>query len=192
MTLPHGNAAFVRAYLRSLPVQYADYASRVLGVRGRLEIEAFVQRQMDSLRERARSGEDLERVVFLSNGASGPAPVVGGGGAVARAKFAGCAYCHEVVWRDNATPVVTQPRTPDRWLLGAAFSHAAHTNVACSECHAAAKSERTSDVILPTQQSCARCHSPKGGAPDSCTTCHVYHNPQPPGFAKGSLAASMP
>ena len=54
------------------------------------------------------------------------------------------------------------PRPPDRWLPGARFSHAFHESVACADCHAAAKSERTSDVLIPTQQSCVRCHSPNG------------------------------
>jgi len=191
MSLPHGDAAFVRAYLRSLPVQYADYAWRRLGLTGNREIGEFVQRQMQSLRERARTGEDLERAVFLSDGRIGPAPVVAGGGGVARARFAGCAVCHEVAWRDNATPLVTPPRTPDRWLTGARFSHATHASVACTTCHAAAASERTSDVILPTQQSCAKCHSPAGGAPTGCTVCHTYHNKphgtEPPGPLTASL-----
>jgi hypothetical protein len=188
MTLPHGDAAYVRAYLRSLPVQYADYASRRLGIGSRREIEAFVQRQLRSLRERVPTGEDLERTVFLSDGRNEPAPLVAGGAGRARARFAGCAYCHEVSWRENAAPVVTPPQAPDRWLPGAGFDHAKHAAMACSECHAAARSERTSDVILPTRQSCVRCHSPQGGAAFSCSSCHVYHN-QPPAPA---LAAALP
>jgi hypothetical protein len=185
MHLPHGDATFVRAYLRSLPVQYADYASRKLGMSSQREIDAFVQRQIQSLRKRARSGEDLEREVFMSTGSAG-------GHGAARAKFAGCAFCHEVAWRSNSAPVVTPPMTPDRWLTGASFSHAAHTVMACSECHAAAASELTSDVILPTQQSCARCHSPKGGASDSCSSCHIYHNRAPLSLARDSLTAGVP
>jgi hypothetical protein len=192
MTLPHGDPAFVRAYLRSLPVQYADYASRRLGLTSRGQIDAFVRRQVESLRRRARSGEDLERAVFLSNGTAGPAPGVAGGHGAARARFAGCAYCHDVAWREHAPPEVTPPMTPDRWLPGASFSHGAHAAMACTECHAAAASERTSDVILPTQQSCVRCHSPKGGAADSCSTCHVYHNQPPASLARDSVTASMP
>jgi hypothetical protein len=190
MTLPHGDAAYVRAFLRSLPVQYADYAAHKLGMTGRSEIDAFVRHQVESLRKRERSGEDLERAVFMSNGTVGPP--AGGGGRPERAKFAGCAFCHDVAWRDNAAPRVTPPTTPDRWLLGASFNHGAHIAMACTECHAAASSERTSDVILPTQQSCVRCHSPKGGAADSCTSCHVYHNPPPAGFARTPMTAALP
>ncbi len=180
MSLPHGDAVFVRAYLRSLPVQYADFASRKLGMTSDSEINAFVKRQIQSLRERAKSGEDLEREVFMSNGSTGHTQAVAGHQSAARAKFAGCAFCHDVAWRKNTVPLVTPPITPDRWRLGASFSHAAHTVMACTDCHAAAGSEKTSDVILPTQQSCVRCHSQKGGASDSCSSCHIYHNPPPP------------
>jgi hypothetical protein len=192
MTLPHGDAAFVRAYLRSLPVQYADYATRNLGITGRREVDAFVRRQINALRAKTPTGEELEREVFLSDGRTEPVPVVGRGAGAARARFAGCALCHEVAWRDNAAPVVTPPRTPDRWLPGATFNHAMHASMACTECHAAAASERTSDVILPTQQSCVRCHSPEGGAAHSCTACHVYHNHPPAILSSPALTASLP
>jgi hypothetical protein len=186
MTLPHGDAAFVRAYLRSLPVQYADYASRILGLAGQRQIDEFVRRQIQSLRERTRSGESLEREVFMGGGTG-----TGARGA-ARARFTGCALCHEVAWRENSVPQVTAPATPDRWLPGASFSHAAHGAMACAECHAASASALTSDVILPTQRSCVRCHSPKGGASDSCTSCHIYHNPPPSTVARDSLTAAQP
>lgn len=190
MALPHGDPAYARAYLRSLPVQYADYASRRLGITGRREIDAFVQRQIRSLRERVLSGEDLERAVFLGDG-GGPARSAAGAGAE-RARSAGCALCHQVAWRENIPPFVTLPLAPDRWLPGAAFDHSRHATMACSECHAAVASERTSDVILPTRQSCARCHSPQGGAAFGCVSCHVYHNPPPAAPPAGALAASLP
>ncbi|HMD60149.1 MAG TPA: hypothetical protein VKG78_01885, partial [Opitutaceae bacterium] len=187
MTLPHGNAEYARAFLRSLPAQYADYATRRLGITGRREVDAFVQRQIRSMRERVLSGEDLERSVFLSDARKGPVAAVAGGGGVARSRLNGCAYCHEVAWRENAPPIVTPPQTPDRWLPGAAFNHAKHASMACAECHAAAASERTSDVILPTRQSCARCHSPQGGAAYGCSSCHTYHNQPPAGMQTASL-----
>jgi hypothetical protein len=192
MKLPHGDAAFVRAYLRSLPVQYADYASRALGITGRHEIDAFVRRQLGSLQSRMRTVDELERTVFLSDGRTEPVAAVGRIGAVARARFEGCALCHEVAWRENAAPIVTAPQTPDRWLPGATFNHAMHSAMACSECHAAASSERTSDVILPSKQSCVRCHSPEGGAANTCTSCHIYHNHPPVPQATRDLTASLP
>jgi hypothetical protein len=184
MKLPHGDPTFARNYLRSLPVQYADFASRVLGVTGGAQVDAFVRRHIESLRRREHTGEELERRVFLGSGPSQRGP-----GASERAALTSCALCHEVSWRDNTVPRVTAPAAPDRWLPGASFNHAPHTTMACNECHAAAASELTSDVILPTQASCVRCHSPKGGAVDSCTSCHVYHNP-PPLFTRNRVTAS--
>jgi hypothetical protein len=192
MKLPHGDPAFVRAYLRSLPVQYADFGTRSLGITDRHELDTYVRRQITALSERTRTVEELERAVFLSDGKTGPVAVVGRVGGVARAKFEGCALCHEVAWRENAVPFVTPPQTPSRWLPGATFNHAMHTSMACSECHAAASSERTSDVLLPAKQSCVRCHSPEGGAAHSCTSCHMFHNPPPLPPSSRDLTASSP
>ena len=50
----------------------------------------------------------------------------------------------------------------ERWLPRAHFSHAKHETVAsCRECHVAAQASRlTSDVLIPTKESCVRCHKP--------------------------------
>jgi len=177
--LPHGDATFVRAFLRSLPAQYADYGTRHLGLTGKTELSRYVEEQMLRLRERTRTGELLEEQVFFSDLRKGPVAGIAGRDGAGRAKFAGCATCHEIAARAHAAPLVTPPVMPDRWMNHAKFSHAKHTAMACAECHAAAKSELTSDIIMPTQQSCTACHSPKGGVSDSCTTCHSYHNPPP-------------
>jgi len=184
MKLPHGDPAFARNYLRSLPVQYADFATRVVGITGTGAVDAYVRRHIESLKRREHSGEELERRVFLGEGTSSREA-----GAQARATATSCALCHEVAWRQSGVPAITPPTSPDRWLPGASFNHASHSTMACSECHAATSSELTSDVILPSQQSCIRCHSPKGGAVDSCTSCHTYHNP-PPLFSRNAETAS--
>ena len=128
----------------------------------------------------------------MSDGVTEPGPSVGGSGGQRRARFAGCALCHQVQWHDYAVPVITAPATPDRWLPRASFNHAMHTSMACADCHAAARSERTSDVILPNRESCAKCHSPEGGAAHACASCHLYHNPAPPALAARGLTASLP
>ncbi len=189
MTLPHGNVAFVRAYLRSLPLQYADFASRALGMNA-TQAAGFAREQVRSLLRRDGSGELLERSVFLSNGKEGPTPEEAGLKGGARSQVQGCALCHEVSWTASEGPKVTPPQTPERWLTLASFNHAAHSATACTECHAAAASDRTSDVLLPSQKTCARCHSEKGGARDSCTVCHTYHNEQPAALAKEPLAST--
>lgn len=193
MTLPHGDAALTRAYLRSLPAQYATHAARNLGLPGERAIADFVAEQMRGLRDRTRTGEDLERAVFFSDGTTGPSPRIAGLPSATRAKFAGCAYCHTVTPQEMAAPVITPPRTPDRWLLHAKFNHAKHSTVNCTECHlTAAVSERTADILIPGIQNCTQCHSPKGGAAAGCTVCHTYHNQPPVSFPAAKLVEGRP
>ncbi|CAM2954770.1 cytochrome c3 family protein [Rariglobus hedericola] len=192
LELPHGNPDFARAFLRSLPTQYADHAKRRLGMTGQRDIEAFVKARITGLRERTLSGENLERAVFFADGAKGEATIIAGREGLARARFAGCAYCHEVTPQGNATPLVTTPQAPDRWMPHASFNHAKHTTMACVDCHTSATSSQlTADVIMPTQQSCVACHSPKGGAGDSCMTCHNYHNTAPAGLTAALRTAIL-
>ncbi|MBI3886478.1 MAG: cytochrome c3 family protein, partial [Opitutae bacterium] len=182
LELPHGDAVFVRAYLRSLPTQYADHATRKLRLPAP-EIPRYVEAQMLQLRTRARTGELLEEHVFFSDLKKGPVARIAGLDGPARAKFAGCASCHEVTPRPNSAPRITPPVMPDRWLHRGQFDHAKHTQMACASCHATAtKSKLTAEILMPTQQSCVRCHSPKGGVRDTCTECHNYPIAPPPGW----------
>lgn len=176
MRLPHGDPAGVRAYLRSLPTQYADLARRS-GVTARAETEKFVARKMGQLRERAFNGENLEQQVFFASDPSRQLAVGADAGKVSpRARFAGCAYCHEVkAGGADGLPLVTRPETPDHWLIRGEFDHTKHTIVGCTQCHAAQFSSRTGDILLPTKQSCTECHSPAGGVSQNCSTCHNYH-----------------
>lgn len=167
LEVPHGNATAVRAYLRSLPTQYAD-----LAVKKRVPVEPFVTEQMARLREQVRSGEDLERQMFLTTARNGPA---------GRPKYYGCAYCHEV----KAVGGVTAPVMPARWFDQGEFTHAKHRTVSCEKCHDVRRSQETTDVLLPAQSSCVQCHSPAGGVADGCASCHGYHHP----LVKGSDSA---
>lgn len=182
LQLPHGDPVFVRAFLRSLPTQYADHAKRT-GITAQREIDAYVKSKIAGLRARTTSGENLERSVFFADAATGEAVIIAGRQGLARARFAGCAYCHEITPQGDSTPLVTPPATPDRWMQHASFNHSKHSAMSCTDCHAAQDSYSTADVIMPTQQSCVSCHSPKNRAGDSCMTCHSYHNPQPAGHA---------
>jgi predicted CXXCH cytochrome family protein len=47
--------------------------------------------------------------------------------------------------------------------------------VDCTSCHDAEKSTMTSDVIMPTKETCAACHAPGKGAESRCFECHAYH-----------------
>lgn len=177
LTLPHGQPEFVRAFLRSLPAQYAEYGARRKGLTAQADIDAFVKQQMAQIREQTLSGENLEREVFFSDAKLGPAAQVGHLGERGRARFPGCVYCHEVKPVENAAPVVTPPAIMDRWLVRGGFNHSKHLMVECAKCHSVTASARTSDVLLPSKATCAECHSPKGGVASGCSLCHGYHAP---------------
>jgi hypothetical protein len=130
---------------------------------------------MEKIQAKARAGEFLEEQIFFSDGKTMPIGATGQLDSQGRARFAGCAYCHEVTPQGEAVPRVTKPVLPDRWLIRGEFNHARHTSIDCLKCHAGAQSQKTSDILLPTQASCAECHSPKGGVAFTCTTCHHYH-----------------
>src|SRR5437588_227108 len=127
LTLPHGNATAVRAFLRSLPTQYAELAVKK-GVTKPNEIQAFVTKQMTQLRERVRSGEDFEQQVFFVTDPYKPQRDAPPG---VRASYYGCALCHEVKPVANIAPMITKPIFVDRWMPQANFNHAKHASVKC-------------------------------------------------------------
>ena len=173
LTLPHGDPTAIRAFLRTLPSQYADLAVRKGLVRSN-QIQSFVAQQMTQLRERVRSGEDFERQIFFTTDPYKPQRETG---PHARGTFYGCAFCHEVKPAAYTAPVITKPVLIDRWMPQAKFDHAKHASVKCDECHHASQSRETSDVLMPTKASCVVCHSPKGKVVAECITCHAYHAP---------------
>jgi hypothetical protein len=133
---------------------------------------------MAQIRGRYGSGEELERRIFFSDARTGPVIQIAGTDTFGAARFPGCAYCHEVTPSESSVPVVSRPFIPDRWLIRGQFDHSKHFKIACAQCHDAAHSRDTADVLLPTKQSCVECHSPKGGVVSSCSTCHSYHTAQ--------------
>lgn len=174
LTLPHGDPSFVSAFLRSLPRQYADFAARS-GLTTEADRKQFAQEKLQRLQARVASGEDFEERVFFSSATTGPEVQVGSVRGPSPALYPGCAYCHAVKSGAHGKAEITNPVLIERWLTHGEFNHARHVSVACTQCHAAATSKETADVILPGKSSCAACHSPQGGVVDSCTTCHTYH-----------------
>jgi hypothetical protein len=74
-------------------------------------------------------------------------------------------------------PVFEETRIPQRWLTHARFSHQHHRMLDCTECHHdATKSKDTSDVLLPSVNSCQKCHNPSVGVRNDCVECHNYHD----------------
>jgi len=177
LALPHGNAEFVSAFLHSLPKQYADFAARS-GIAGAGQQSEFARQKLQRLQARVVSGEDFEKRVFFSTATSGPEARVGSVFGATHSLYPGCAYCHEVTFGSEGQAPrahIAKPVFFDRWLPRAQFNHAKHSAVNCAQCHQAAKSRDTADIILPGKSSCVTCHSAAGGVSDSCTTCHAYH-----------------
>ncbi len=189
LKVPHGRAEHARAFLRSLPLEYADIAQRK-GIKEEPAIRSFVAGEMKRLQGEFTEGSLLENLVlltvkndsarntFLTTHRMGPAQ---------RAQFDGCATCHEVTAKPFEAPDIVVPWTPDRWMVRAEFDHSKHRTfdgkpVECIECHAAAKNDltgkRTADILMPSKAMCIRCHSPQGKVASDCSTCHKYHAPQ--------------
>jgi|GEM_PF-1755411 len=98
----------------------------------------------------------------------------------------GCRYCHRLAApsRRNSeadpTPRFEPPRIASRWFPHSVFSHERHRSLDCRQCHAqATESRSTSDVLMPSIESCQKCHNgtPQGARTD-CVECHAYHAPQ--------------
>ena len=172
LILPHGSAEFVSAFLRSLPKQYA-----VLAMAENVpDKNNFVRQKIAGLQTLFGSGEELERRVFFSTATFGPETQIGTLSGSTRALFPGCVLCHEVKTTMAGLSQITKPVMPERWLARAKFNHAKHASIACGQCHDAVHSKDTADILLPAKETCATCHSPRGGVVDTCATCHTYHN----------------
>lgn len=71
---------------------------------------------------------------------------------------------------------------PRVWLDKARFTHDSHSHFSCKSCHdGVAKSEKSSDLLIPGIEGCKDCHGDKrekngrGGLQSPCITCHDYH-----------------
>jgi hypothetical protein len=97
-------------------------------------------------------------------------------------EFRACGLCHKVL-RDPESP--SGWRIPDvqisqRWFSKGIFDHASHENAECKDCHEAALSQKSEDVILPDIRICRDCHGGEhssGKLDSSCVSCHLFHTP---------------
>jgi hypothetical protein len=95
----------------------------------------------------------------------------------------GCKRCHEVTVSgppEKKQYKVDPPPVRKRWLPAARFDHAVHKQTACEQCHARARtSKSSSEPLIPGIRVCRDCHADPG-TPDKldspCVECHVYHS----------------
>jgi hypothetical protein len=107
-----------------------------------------------------------------------------------------CAKCHEFGERDAAgdlMPAVKPASMPATWLTLARFDHAAHQNMSCRDCHAAAYPDEKASaaelfrdshggVMVPGIANCRQCHGARFSATPArsdCVECHRYHGSAP-------------
>jgi hypothetical protein len=174
LLLPHGDPYYIRAYLRSLPIQYTEYARNHESITQRDAIAKYLTEKENNLEQHYKDPASLEQAVFFA-GRKGEMPDG------RKAPFAGCATCHEISEpKDtNGTPVIAKSALPQRWMTLGSFNHDLHSKgFNCTDCHNVGVSEKTSDLNLPSIKQCVDCHSPKGGIDHRCIRCHTYHHAQ--------------
>lgn len=93
-----------------------------------------------------------------------------------------CGNCHEAQKFEDKTGTErwqVQPAQLQRhWMPRANFNHMPHEAMDCTSCHDAAKSEKSSDVLMVGKDTCADCHNDTAqGAVSTCVSCHEYHIP---------------
>jgi hypothetical protein len=92
-----------------------------------------------------------------------------------------CTVCHQVApGRSTEEPWSVAPvRVAGIWFPKSDFDHASHTTMACADCHAAASSNTSQDLLLPDIANCRQCHAGEQGGHDrlqsGCVSCHGYH-----------------
>jgi hypothetical protein len=88
-----------------------------------------------------------------------------------------CRLCHvEAAQAKEGAFELLPTKVPGRWFSHSVFRHDSHRMLDCLACHAgAARSRLTTDVLMPSIESCRQCHQPGGGARSDCAECHTYH-----------------
>ena len=93
-----------------------------------------------------------------------------------------CLECHEITANPENKEVpweVTPVHVTDHWLPKSRFPHAKHQTSNCVNCHDVEKSDKSSDVSIPTINKCRECHvgskQAKTLISSSCDPCHNFH-----------------
>jgi hypothetical protein len=103
-----------------------------------------------------------------------------------------CVECHVLNMTQAALPVVQEAAIASRWMNNALFDHRSHQMLNCLECHGrAARSDKTSDVLLPGIDTCRSCHRASAdSASAACYECHLYHDRTKMKFINGTMKIS--
>jgi hypothetical protein len=114
-------------------------------------------------------------------------------------KNRGCNYCHYGTGADGAVDtdkvvaamaaggqaplkVIAPVELRTRFLPNAAFDHARHRGMNCTDCHiSAATSQTSAEVMIPGIETCKTCHGAEHARlqiASTCITCHAFHRPE--------------
>lgn len=103
-----------------------------------------------------------------------------------------CYDCHTITWTEAGMPRVTPVKLTQVYMPRGVFDHSTPEHggpgqskqggYKCADCHKAATSDRTADVLIPDIGKCAACHGqPKtktaAASTGDCETCHSFHTP---------------
>ncbi|HYD23416.1 MAG TPA: cytochrome c3 family protein [Croceibacterium sp.] len=89
-----------------------------------------------------------------------------------------CGECHTPAGGRGSLQVQPVPQ-PMRYFVNGWFDHEDHKQEQCTSCHAADRSDASSDLLLPGVGQCRDCHMGESNrtaeVPSSCAMCHSYH-----------------
>jgi hypothetical protein len=91
-----------------------------------------------------------------------------------------CFRCHSLMDKqaDGKRVLAVAPaRYRASWFGAVRFSHAAHAEMSCDDCHKVPEDpeEELGRLMLPGKEACAECHN-ADGASTACSTCHLFHD----------------
>ncbi len=165
LPIPHRDADKVYDFLQGKASEYFKYfKSEHPEITDVASQRAFVEEHLLNLIRHYgdTSGRRLELAVFMT----GDPPI--SDRLVTKSNTAqalpACRKCHEGV-KESAEGshkwIIPKTDMADRWITRGPFTHAPHNHISCMDCHAKAlASNKTSDILLPTQKSCTDCHRP--------------------------------
>lgn len=107
-------------------------------------------------------------------------------------KGGACFDCHTITWTEAGMPHVQPVKLAASYMPRGAFDHSVPEHggpgaskaggFKCADCHKAATSDQTTDVLIPDIAKCNACHGqPKtktaAASDGDCATCHSFHAP---------------
>ncbi|MSP50899.1 MAG: FHA domain-containing protein [Alphaproteobacteria bacterium] len=175
--LPHGDVASAVGVIQDF------YAG--LALRGQIEEESAPASVRRRVGQPLREEEKKEALAWAETKAKQQMEIILGTSL--------CKSCHivEPPSAQNPSWRVKPVKVVNVWMPKAIFVHAKHSTVDCTHCHDAPKSTQSSDVLMPSINTCRECHGGENQAsrlPSPCAMCHVFHRqdlgPMRPDFKK--------